>query len=97
MAGNDAHQNVSFFGLQLDPYPRAFKYVTTHVLAEDLTQEAILAAIKAGRCYVEFSEADADLLGAKYNANLRNSDPPGQSRVKVILRPVRVNAVDMRG
>jgi PPOX class probable F420-dependent enzyme len=40
--------------------------------------------------------AFADLLGAKYNANLRNTDPPGQSRVKVILRPVRVNAVDMR-
>jgi PPOX class probable F420-dependent enzyme len=40
--------------------------------------------------------AFADLLGAKYNANLRSTDPPGQSRVKVILRPVRVNAVDMR-
>lgn len=54
VAGNDAHQNVSFFGFQLDPYPRAFKFVTTHVLAEELTQESILAAIKAGRCYVAF-------------------------------------------
>jgi hypothetical protein len=56
IAGNDAHQNVSFFGLQLDPYPRAFKFVTTHVIAHALTQEAILEAIKAGRCYVRFSE-----------------------------------------
>ena len=34
-------------------------------------------------------------LGAKYDANLRDRDGPGQSRVKVIIRPVRVNAVDM--
>jgi len=34
-------------------------------------------------------------VGAKYHANLRNHDQPGQSRVKVIIRPVRVNAVDM--
>jgi PPOX class probable F420-dependent enzyme len=38
----------------------------------------------------------ADQLGAKYDANLRDRDQPGQSRVKVIIRPVRVNAVDMR-
>jgi len=54
IAGNDAHQNVSFFGYQLDPYPRAFNFVTTHVLAEELSQAAVLAAIKAGRCYVRF-------------------------------------------
>ncbi|HLY10523.1 MAG TPA: PHP domain-containing protein [Planctomycetota bacterium] len=61
IAGNDAHQNVSFFGLQLDPYPRAFKFVTTHVFADRLTQEAILGGIKAGRCYVRFSEEQARL------------------------------------
>lgn len=38
----------------------------------------------------------ADRVGAKYDANLRDRDRPGQSRVKVIIRPVRVNAVDMR-
>ncbi len=38
----------------------------------------------------------ADRLGGKYHANLRDHDQPGQSRVKVIIRPVRVNAVDMR-
>ncbi|RPH44081.1 MAG: hypothetical protein EHM91_08395, partial [Planctomycetota bacterium] len=48
IAGNDSHQNMSFFGLQLDPYPRAFKFVTTHVLAEELTQEAVLGALKKG-------------------------------------------------
>jgi PPOX class probable F420-dependent enzyme len=39
----------------------------------------------------------ADRLGAKYRADLRGHDEPGQSRVKVTIRPVRVNAVNMRG
>jgi PPOX class probable F420-dependent enzyme len=38
----------------------------------------------------------AGRVGAKYDANLRDRDLPGQSRGKVIIRPVRVNAVDMR-
>jgi PPOX class probable F420-dependent enzyme len=38
----------------------------------------------------------ADRLGAKYHADLRVHDQPGQSRVKVIIRPVRVNGIDMR-
>lgn len=59
IAGNDAHQNVSFFGFQLDPYPRAFRFVTTHVYAEDLTQTAVLEALKSGRCSIVF-----ELLGS---------------------------------
>ena len=39
----------------------------------------------------------ADKLGAKYEADLRSRDQPGQSRVKVTVRPTRINAVDMRG
>jgi PPOX class probable F420-dependent enzyme len=39
----------------------------------------------------------ADQVGAKYHADLRAHDQPGQSRVKVVIRPVRVNAVNMRG
>ena len=38
----------------------------------------------------------ADRVGAKYHADLREHDRPGQSRVKVTIRPVRVNAIDMR-
>jgi PPOX class probable F420-dependent enzyme len=41
--------------------------------------------------------AFADKLGAKYGADLRSRDRPGESRVKVSIRPVRINAVDMRG
>jgi PPOX class probable F420-dependent enzyme len=38
----------------------------------------------------------ADRLGAKYQSDVRSHDQPGQSRVKVAIRPVRINAVDMR-
>jgi PPOX class probable F420-dependent enzyme len=38
----------------------------------------------------------ADKLGAKYRADLRQRDQPGQRRVVVRIKPSRVNAVDMR-
>lgn len=38
----------------------------------------------------------ADKVGAKYGADVRNFDAPGSTRVQVTLKPVRVNAVDMR-
>ena len=41
--------------------------------------------------------AFADQLGAKYQADLRTRDHPGESRVKVTIHPTRINAVDMRG
>jgi PPOX class probable F420-dependent enzyme len=37
----------------------------------------------------------AGRLGAKYGADVRNMDGPGESRVVVTVRPVRVNAVDV--
>ncbi|HEX7896653.1 MAG TPA: PHP domain-containing protein [Planctomycetota bacterium] len=57
IAANDAHQNTAFFGTRLDPYPRAFRFVTTRVRAAALTEAAILDALRAGRCRVEFSDA----------------------------------------
>lgn len=40
--------------------------------------------------------AVADRVGAKYDADLRTRDNPGENRVTVTIRPVRINAVDMR-
>ncbi len=37
----------------------------------------------------------ADRVGAKYGADLRVHDAPGQSRVVITLQIVKVNAVDM--
>ena len=39
----------------------------------------------------------AQKLGAKYNADLKVHDQPGESRVVVTLEPANVYAVDMRG
>jgi len=56
IAGNDSHQNVSIplIGLKLDPYPRAFRFVSTHVAASELSEEAILEGIRKGRAAVAF-------------------------------------------
>jgi PPOX class probable F420-dependent enzyme len=39
--------------------------------------------------------AFADRLGKKYGADLRGMDRPGESRVSVTLRPVRIRAIDL--
>jgi PPOX class probable F420-dependent enzyme len=41
--------------------------------------------------------AFAAKVGKKYNANLRTMDRPGESRVVVTLRPIKVNAIDLSG
>jgi PPOX class probable F420-dependent enzyme len=41
--------------------------------------------------------AFASRVGAKYGADLSEHDRPGESRVKVTIRPSRVHAVNMRG
>lgn len=41
--------------------------------------------------------AFAEKVGAKYNADLREHDAPGDRRVIVRIVPARVNAVDMSG
>ena len=38
----------------------------------------------------------ADRLGAKYGADVRKMDRPGESRVVVTVRPTRIRAVDLR-
>jgi PPOX class probable F420-dependent enzyme len=39
----------------------------------------------------------AGRLGAKYGANIRSFDPPEQTRVEVVVEPVRVNAINIGG
>ena len=42
------------FHFQLDPYPRMLRYVSTHILARELSKEAILESLREGRAYVAF-------------------------------------------
>lgn len=58
IGGNDAHQNVRFFGRQLDPYSRSLHFVNTHLFVPKLDETAILGALLQGRGYVSF-----DILG----------------------------------
>lgn len=39
----------------------------------------------------------ADRVGAKYGADIRTFDPPGETRVQLVLDAVRVNAVNISG
>ncbi|MBX3423716.1 MAG: hypothetical protein KF752_19335 [Pirellulaceae bacterium] len=40
--------------LDLDPYPRSFQHVSTHLLMRDLTREEVWDALKSSRAYVSF-------------------------------------------
>ena len=42
------------FHIQLDPYERMARFVNTHVLARELSEPAILDALRAGRVFVGF-------------------------------------------
>ncbi|HEV8428732.1 MAG TPA: hypothetical protein VGQ41_12600 [Pyrinomonadaceae bacterium] len=70
-AGNDAHANIgvslqgssgkTLLGIQLDPYEVSFRLVRLHVLIEQgkpLDATSLMAAIRAGHCFIGF-----DFLG----------------------------------
>ena len=55
------------FRVQLDPYERMTRYVATHVLATELTQESLMASLKQGRAFIGFDML-ADCRGFVYLA-----------------------------
>jgi hypothetical protein len=67
IAGNDAHQNVRFLGMQLDPYALDFRFVQTHLLAGAAEERAIVEALQAGHAYLSFSLL-ADATGFRFLA-----------------------------
>ena len=52
IAANDAHQNQIFNGTTFDPYAVAFRHVSTHILARNLSEHDIRESLAAGRAYV---------------------------------------------
>ncbi len=52
IAANDAHRNQVFNGVVFDPYEVAFRYVSTHILAQHLTEEEIRESLTKGHAYV---------------------------------------------
>jgi len=52
IGANDSHQNQIFNSVTFDPYEVGFRSVVTHILAQQLTQQAIRESLRAGRVYV---------------------------------------------
>lgn len=52
IAANDAHKNQTYNGVTFDPYEVSFRNVSTHILARELSDEAIRESLRAGRVYV---------------------------------------------
>lgn len=57
------------FELDLDPYGRSFRHVSTHLLLTEVNEQAVWDAISAGRAYVAFDWL-ADPTGFVYQAEL---------------------------
>jgi acetyl esterase/lipase len=54
IAANEAREDRIFKGVTFDPYAVAFRFVSTHILARELTEPQIRASLAAGRVYVAF-------------------------------------------
>ncbi|HNQ73200.1 MAG TPA: hypothetical protein PKN95_06300 [Verrucomicrobiota bacterium] len=60
--------NRKLFHLQLDPYERSARFVNTHVLAHELSEAAVLEALRAGRVFIGF-DMIADSSGFRWFAD----------------------------
>jgi len=68
------------FELDLDPYVRSFRHVSTHLLLEQLTETDVRGALEAGRAYVAFDWL-ADPTGFVYQAEQHTQTWPMGSEV----------------
>lgn len=79
LAGNDAHQNLSILGRQIDPYAVIFQCLNTHILVPLATKEnrflatpspseKLVTALRAGRSFASFNLL-ADAAGFRYTAH----------------------------
>lgn len=53
--------------IDLDPYERSFRHVSTHLLINEITRESVWDALRSGRAYVAFDWM-ADPTGFVYQA-----------------------------
>ena len=67
MAWGKLEPGRKLFHVQLDPYERSARYVNTHVLAHELSESAILDALRAARVYIGFDML-ADSSGFQWYA-----------------------------
>ena len=80
IAANDSHHNHVLSAtvdgkavrLDLDPYDRSFRNVSTHILAEELTEPAIRRALARGHAYVSHDWM-CDPTGFRFYAETRDA------------------------
>lgn len=71
--------------VDLDPYPRSFRNVATHVLAPRLDEAAIRTALKAGHAYVSHDWI-CDAKGFAFEAQARDGAVLGRMGDRVALK-----------
>ncbi len=59
--------------IDLDPYERSYRHVSTHLLMNDITRESVWDALRSGRAYVAFDWM-ADPTGFVYLAEQKAKD-----------------------
>jgi hypothetical protein len=84
--GIDPAPGQKLLEIRLDPYDVSYGYVSTHILAESVTEPAVLDALTRGRCYVAFDwladptgftfEGRAGRRHAEMGDTLRRKDRP---------------------
>jgi len=68
------------FELDLDPYERSFRHVSTHLLMKEVTHDSVWEALKASRAYVAFDWM-ADPTGFVFRADRGDETWPVGSEV----------------
>ena len=92
----DAHQNMRIFGVQLDRYVLTLRFPSVHILARELTAQALAAALKNGRSYTSF-DLLADPSGFRFSAaDGQSSYTQGDSMRLARERPVVFTAMSPR-
>jgi hypothetical protein len=86
LGGVDPSPGQAVLELRLDPYDVSYGYVSTHILAESLSERHLLKALARGRCYVAFDwiadptgflfEGRAGRRHASMGETLRHRDRP---------------------
>lgn len=84
LAGHDAHENVRLLGVTLGTYPELLRLFSTHVLAPELTVEAITEAVRAARTFIVF-EPWGDATGFSFTAHIAGA--PGSPSKEAIAIP----------
>ncbi len=70
------------FELELDPYERSFRHVSTHLLLHEVTPESVWQALEESRAYVAFDWL-ADPTGFVYRADAGEESWPIGAEIKM--------------